>query len=183
MVNTIPRGHQAQWIEVLTIALQWIFDEENDRRRAAAWWLFRAIAPMILRKGAGKRAPPELRFPIRARLEAFVRGDWEGLWEDLETFAAEDKRRREAKVDSTAAGRVCSHKRVAALCSTGQLSNAFDRLTAVPSAPRNDATLAKLRELHPPCLTPSRIRPWRAHGSRSLPVRTGVVTLPSSSPT
>ena len=150
VVNTIPRGLQAQWIEVLTTTLQWISDEENGRRRAAAWWLFRAIAPMILRKGAGMRAPPELRFPIRARLEAFIRGDWEELWEDLEAFAAEDKRLREAKANPTAAARPCSHKRVAALCSMGQLSNAFDRLTAVPSAPRNDATLAKLQELHPP---------------------------------
>ena len=108
VVNTIPRGLQAQWIEVLTTTLQWISDEENGRRRAAAWWLFRAIAPMILRKGAGMRAPPELRFPIRARLEAFVRGDWEGLWEDLETFAAEDKRRREAKANPTAVARPCS---------------------------------------------------------------------------
>ena len=150
VVNTIPRGLQAQWIELLTTTLQWIFDEENDRRGAAAWWLFRAIAPMILRKGAGKRAPPELRFPICARIEAFIRGDWEELWEDLETYAEEDKRLREAKANPTAAAGACSYKRVAALCSMGQLSNAFDSLTAAPCAPRNYATLAKLQELHPP---------------------------------
>ena len=62
VVNTIPRGLQAQWIEVLTTTLQWIFDE-NDRRRAAALWLFRAVAPMILRNGAGKARPARASFP------------------------------------------------------------------------------------------------------------------------
>ena len=83
-----------------------------------AWWLFRAVAPMIVRKGEGELAPPELRYPNGARLKAFLLGDWEDLWGDLESILAVEKRRPKAKADPTATANVSSHKHGVALCST-----------------------------------------------------------------
>ena len=101
-----PENLHALWIEVLNITLRWIVDETDVRRREAAGWLFRAIAPMLLRKGEGSGAPCGRRFPMRARLEAFIPGDWEALWHDLQGFLEADKRRRAARAVSCRQGNI-----------------------------------------------------------------------------
>lgn len=92
-MNTIPRELQAQWVKALNVALEWVAD---DLMHEAAWWLPWAVFPMLCCKGAGKLAPPHLRFLIRTHTDAILRGDWEERWIHLERFIVTDKQRHKA---------------------------------------------------------------------------------------
>ena len=131
---------------------------EEDPEWAAAWILTQSMSALLLRKGRGKRCSDRReRFPIRRRLDAFVEGDWEGLWTEMVDFTKRDKASRKAR-SGIAAGTGAApgvrdtgrcHREAIRKLRLGEFSGAAAALRPVPSAPGTAETLASLRELHP----------------------------------
>ena len=47
---------------------------------------------LLLRRGKGKRCIDRRdRFSIHRRFDAFIEGDWEGLWKEMVDFTERDK--------------------------------------------------------------------------------------------
>lgn len=174
-VNSVPKDLRERWRKVNEIAYAWLTEthlrpnlaygathDEEDPEWEAEWeaavWMVMALSALLLRKRKGKQCTDwRNRFPIRRRLDAFIEGDWEGLWKETVDFTEQDKEARGRRSDITAKTGAAPGVRDAERCHReamlklrlGEFSGAVDALRPAPSAPGTAETLASLRELHP----------------------------------
>ena len=166
--NTINVRTQPVYAKAKRLALQWDADAvDGSREKEAAAWLVQASDALFLRTNDLDRRQSD---PIKYRMELFLAGDWERVWGDfsrdaetmLEATRIDAPSTPEPGFDLGQGFRVPQHDipppavsevrrfdQALKMCKLGRLGDAVRALMPAKRAPRNDETLAKVREFFP----------------------------------
>ena len=166
--NTINVRTQPVYAKAKRLALQWDADAvDGSREKEAAAWLVQASDALFLRTNDLDRRQSD---PIKYRMELFLAGDWERVWDDfsrdaetmLEATRVDAPSTPEPGFDLGQGFRVPQHDipppavsevrrfdQALKMCKLGRLGDAVRALMPAKRAPRNDETLAKVREFFP----------------------------------
>ena len=156
---SVPYRLKDDWVVAAKMSMTKVVDDPNE----PAWaFLDHFLAGLIL--GCAARGGEANQVAIVKRMKSYIDGDIRRLWTDAIT-EAERRLSNLREAQATSGGRqpqppedvdarvnkpTPTQRKAIFLASKGEFSRAMAALEAPPLAPGTDATVQRLRELHPP---------------------------------